>query len=173
MSGKRIWPSRKQTSGRSGKSGRRRLSAVKQAGGLLAGGGGGEIRERVQQLRKDLEMVLRLEEIRLERAVWREGKFDNAGAVAAYVQAFRNYGIDLEKLPREESVTRLKERSHIALPLAVAIDDYAESRFAAFGASDAGWLSLPASPGAWTPIRRGIDSAGCWGSAILPNVEAN
>ena len=41
------------------------LAAVKRGEGWLAGGGSDELRDHVHQLRKDLEMILRLEDIRL------------------------------------------------------------------------------------------------------------
>ena len=40
------------------------FSAAKRAEGLLIGGGSGELRERVHNIRKDLEMVVRLDELR-------------------------------------------------------------------------------------------------------------
>ncbi len=71
------------------------LSAVKQAEGLLTAGGSDELRERVHQLRKDLEMVLRLEEIPLpasqEYGKWWDWETEDR----AYRQAFADYGIDV------------------------------------------------------------------------------
>ena len=74
------------------------LSAAKRAEGLLAGGGSDELRERVHQLRKDLEMVLRLEEIRLLPNEINDNKFDYENADRAYAQAFADYGIDVAGL---------------------------------------------------------------------------
>ncbi len=91
------------------------LSAIKRSEAILASGNGGDqFIEYVGQLREDLEFILRLEGIRLERADCLGGRFNYLGAVTAYTQAFRDYGVDLEELPTDEAVRRLKERSHIA-----------------------------------------------------------
>jgi serine/threonine protein kinase/Flp pilus assembly protein TadD len=99
--------------------------AAKQAQRILAGQGNEEIRERVHQLRKDLEMVLRLEEIRLPPTVAGvEGDFDDLAAVASYAQAFREYDIDVSTLEPAQAAERIRARS-IRLELALALDHWA------------------------------------------------
>ena len=101
------------------------LSAAKRAEGLLVGVGDGELRERANQLRKDLEMVLRLDEIQLLRSELKKGQFDNEKADRAYAQAFADYGIDVMRLPVEEPAARIRARAGVAVPLIVALDDWA------------------------------------------------
>jgi eukaryotic-like serine/threonine-protein kinase len=104
------------------------LSAAKRAEGLLAGGGSDELRERVHQLRKDLDMVVRLDDIRLLSSEWKDDKFDFESADQAYAQAFADYGIDVAGLPADEAATRIRERARVAIALATALDDWAFSR---------------------------------------------
>jgi serine/threonine protein kinase/tetratricopeptide (TPR) repeat protein len=100
--------------------------AVKRAEGLLESGDSDErFHLKLQDLLKDLNMVARLEEIRLKQAQGgKEGRFDRAGAAPAYAGAFRDYGIDVETLAREEAATRIRARS-IWVQLAAALDDWA------------------------------------------------
>ena len=86
------------------------LSAAKRAEGLLAGSGSDELRERVHQLRKDLEMVLRLEDIPLLSSEMKENNFDWESADRAYAQAFADYGIDVASLPADEAAARIRAR---------------------------------------------------------------
>jgi eukaryotic-like serine/threonine-protein kinase len=97
-------------------------SAAKRAEGLLAAGGGDEVRVRVQQLRNDLDMVLRLEEIPL-LASQQFGKWwDWETADRAYRKTFADYGIDVLSLPVDEAVARIRARPGVAVPLVVALD---------------------------------------------------
>jgi tetratricopeptide (TPR) repeat protein len=101
------------------------LEAVMRAEGILAGGGDRDLRERVGALRKDLEMILRLEKIRLPRPVRRlEREQDFAQTDAAYNQAFREYGIDVESLEPGEAAERIRARA-IRVELIVALDKWA------------------------------------------------
>jgi serine/threonine protein kinase len=71
------------------------LSAALRAEGLLSGGGSQELPKRVRGLRKDLQMVLRLESARLEGArTTSEGEFDFAHEDREYGEAFRQFGMD-------------------------------------------------------------------------------
>jgi serine/threonine protein kinase/Tfp pilus assembly protein PilF len=128
LQGKRKWP--------------QALDAAKLAEGILAGGGSEQLRRRVRERREDLEMVLRLEDLRLppaDRAVQNftpQGKQD-----AAYAPAFRDFGIDLEVLEPGEAAERIRARS-ICLELAVALDDWANLRRTHRGQDDATWKKL-------------------------------
>jgi tetratricopeptide (TPR) repeat protein len=101
------------------------LSAVKRAEGFLAGGGDGVPRGHVLQLRNDLEMVLRLEEIRLRSSEIKDNKFDWETADGAYARAFADYGIDILGLPVEEAASRIRARPGVAVALIVALYDWA------------------------------------------------
>jgi serine/threonine-protein kinase len=104
------------------------LGAAKRAQGLLAGGGGDELRRRVQELRNDLEMVLRLEETRLSHAAGgAEDGFERAPTEAKIARAFREYGIDLESLEPEEAAERVRARP-IRHQLAMALDHWVKIR---------------------------------------------
>ncbi|MHB8954089.1 MAG: tetratricopeptide repeat protein [Pirellulaceae bacterium] len=117
------------------------LSAAKRAQGLLAGGGSDELREPVHQLRHDLEMVLRLEDVRLLSSYWKDDKFDDKTADRAYAQAFGDYGIDVAGLPVEDAAARIRARAGVAVALAAALDDWA---FVRSQKDEAGGLALTA-----------------------------
>src|SRR5205085_4709634 len=105
------------------------LEAVKRAEGFLAGGGSDDLSARVREMRKDLKMVLRLEEIRMprddrtpgERA---ENEQEDARVAPFYAQAFRDYGLAVETLDVAEAAERIRGRT-IRLELMVALDDWA------------------------------------------------
>jgi serine/threonine protein kinase len=87
------------------------LDAAWLAEGILAGGGGEQLRRCVRERREDLEMALRLEEIRLPAA---DGRFQSTGPRgddADYAHAFRDFGIDLELLEPAEAAERILARS--------------------------------------------------------------
>jgi serine/threonine-protein kinase len=103
------------------------LSAAKRAEALLAGGEG-KLREPVHQVRKDLEMVLRLEEIRLLSSEWKYDRFDFGSADQAYAQAFADYGIDVAGISADEAAARIRQRTRVATALVAALDDWALSQ---------------------------------------------
>jgi serine/threonine protein kinase/Tfp pilus assembly protein PilF len=113
------------------------LDSAKLAEGILAGGGSDQLRQRVRERRDDLEMVLRLENIRvppLERSIQ---NFHPTGKdEAAYARAFRDFGIDVEVLEPGEAAERIRKRSNW-LELAVALDNWAECRRRKRGNHDA------------------------------------
>jgi hypothetical protein len=83
-----------------------------------------EMARRVQERQADLEMLDRLENIRLQQAACKENKFDFAGADPAYELAFQDYGIDVLKLAPEEAGKRMNAK-RIRVELAVALQDWA------------------------------------------------
>jgi serine/threonine protein kinase/tetratricopeptide (TPR) repeat protein len=106
--------------------------------------------ERVHQQLRELEFIDRLERIRMERATHAEGLFDIAGADRDFARAFREFGVDVDELPVETSIDRLKARPALAIVLAVALDDWARAR-RQVPQEDAGrWKQLVA-------VARGID----------------
>jgi hypothetical protein len=120
------------------------LSAAKRAEGLLAGGGSDELRQRVQELRKDLEMVLRLEEIRSQMGGrLKDDKFDYAVSDQEYAAAFQEYGVDVLRLAVEDAAQRLRART-IVLELAAALDDWTLVRANAPATSGPSWQHLGA-----------------------------
>jgi serine/threonine protein kinase/uncharacterized protein HemY len=100
------------------------LSAVKRAEGILAVGADPQLDRRVQALRRDLEMVIKLEDIRLQSSAGRRGDYDFAGRGPAYDAAFREYGIDVALLEPMEAGERIR-RTSIPDELVAALDDWA------------------------------------------------
>jgi tetratricopeptide (TPR) repeat protein len=127
------------------------LAAARRAEAAVAGGEADrETSQRVRQRLKDLEFIDRLEQIRMQRAISVEGKFDYAGADRDYARAFREYGVDAVELPVEASIGRLKAHPLFAIPLAAALDDWVDARRRVSETDAAGWKRLVA-------VARGID----------------
>jgi superkiller protein 3 len=121
------------------------LAAANRADAVLAVGEARHaMHENVRQAVKELETVRRLEQIWMERAALRDGDFDHAATVDAYARAFREFGVHVETLPTDAALTRLGAHRRIALPLAAALDQWAEARLNVFGRDDSGARSLVA-----------------------------
>jgi serine/threonine protein kinase/Flp pilus assembly protein TadD len=146
------------------------LAAARRAEGLLAGGDVNEaLRQGVQARRADLELLGRLENVRLERwTAVRDGHYDDEGADALYGQTLRAAGLDVEALPAEEAAERLR-RSTVAAELAMELDVWAWNRKVHRGPEDPSWKHLLrvarlADPDAWrTRLRRALEG-GDWRS---------
>jgi tetratricopeptide (TPR) repeat protein len=105
------------------------LSAAKRAEAVMAGGGGNDpLRRRARQLRDDLEMVVRLEEIPLLGSELKDNNWDHERVDRAYAKAFADYGIDVARSPAEEAAARIRARAGIASVLLTAFDDWAFAR---------------------------------------------
>ncbi len=105
---------------------------------------------RVHQQLRELEFIDRLERIRMERATQVEGVFDLVAADRDYARAFREYGVDVDELPVETSIDRLKARPQRAVVLAVALDDWVRARRRVKREDVGRWKRLVA-------VARGID----------------
>jgi serine/threonine protein kinase/tetratricopeptide (TPR) repeat protein len=104
------------------------LSAARRAQGLLAGVAfGGELRQQVDDLCKDLEMAERLEKARLQRAALKKYNLDFQAEHDAFSQAFSWYGLEVAKLSKEQIVERLQGCS-IRPQIGIALDEWAEAR---------------------------------------------
>ncbi len=104
------------------------LEGAKRAQGLLAEDSREELRQRVQEVLKDLKMVLAVEELRLPRAVGgAEGAIDHSATDATYAKEFRDYGIDVESLESADAAERIRGQT-IRLELTVALDHWASIR---------------------------------------------
>jgi tetratricopeptide (TPR) repeat protein len=101
-------------------------AAVKQAEGLLASGADPQDSAgRVEQWRSDLDRVVRLQEIRLERAlVTSDEDEDLPRGQDAYRAEFRPYGLD-NNSPDMEAAAALVRASLIKDDLVAALDDWA------------------------------------------------
>ena len=100
------------------------LSSVRRAQGILAGGGSPRLEQHIAQRRTDLELVARLEEIRLELAVDKGEAFDFGDPSAAYSAALRDYGLPVTDLAIDEAARRVAS-SPIRPFLLAALDDWA------------------------------------------------
>jgi tetratricopeptide (TPR) repeat protein/tRNA A-37 threonylcarbamoyl transferase component Bud32 len=67
--------------------------ALNGAESRLEKGGPKDLRARLEQARSDLDLVARLDAIRLKRAIWTKDGFDRAGADQSYEDAFREAGM--------------------------------------------------------------------------------
>jgi serine/threonine protein kinase/Flp pilus assembly protein TadD len=131
------------------------LGAVRRAEVLLASGRSGQDRLRpVHRRRADLEMILRLEEIRLEIAgEVKDDRFNLALGDEHYAQAFRSYGIDIDALDAAEVARRLPAGADRD-PIVAALDDWARMRRRSRKAEDEGWkrplaAARAADPNPW------------------------
>jgi serine/threonine-protein kinase len=114
--------------------------ALKEASGRMAGGGFDALRERADALRRELEFVARLEEIRLKRSAF-SGYMIASGwkdAEAAYAEAFRNHQLDPGRLGAAEAGDRIWA-STVRERIAAALDDWAVAKRAA-QAEGLGWV---------------------------------
>jgi serine/threonine protein kinase/Flp pilus assembly protein TadD len=106
------------------------MAAVKRGEDWLSGGSGSEqLRQLLRQWRTDLELVARLETIRLDHAVERDEEFDHQDTDAAYQKAFANYGLDLANLVQSEAVRRI-QASAIRNRLLAALDHWSMAKSA-------------------------------------------
>ena len=94
------------------RSGPKRWTLARRADAVLAGGEGDRAsRARARQTVADLEMVARLEEVRLqgsELSVEPGGRLATRETARRYQEAFRDYGVDVEALPAAEAAARLR-----------------------------------------------------------------
>jgi tetratricopeptide (TPR) repeat protein len=99
------------------------MSAVKRASGILEGfGADKDLLRQVKALGKDIEMEQKLLEADLRGTAFRDGvSFDKDAANEAFADAFRWYGLDVERLEPEEAARRIRSRS-IAVQLVAALD---------------------------------------------------
>jgi serine/threonine protein kinase/Tfp pilus assembly protein PilF len=87
-----------------------------------------ELRGRVQQLRRDQQMMVDLEEARLQSAICNShGSWDWPGAEQRYARAFAGYGLDVPALRAQEAAQRVRA-SRIGPRLTAALDDWAFAR---------------------------------------------
>jgi tetratricopeptide (TPR) repeat protein len=99
------------------------LQTLERASGRLATGSLPHLRERVEQRRKNVTMVARLEDARLLQysAGTGEGEFDFQAADEAYAAAFVSFDLDPASLDPEEAAERIRKspiRKHLVAALA-------------------------------------------------------
>jgi serine/threonine protein kinase/Tfp pilus assembly protein PilF len=101
-------------------------AAVDNAESLLAASEASlDIQARVRQWQSDVQMVRRLDAVRMEKDVskrWNQ-KDSYANATRLYAQAFAEYGLELETLRSSAAVARIK-RSPIRERIIAALDEW-------------------------------------------------
>jgi tetratricopeptide (TPR) repeat protein/tRNA A-37 threonylcarbamoyl transferase component Bud32 len=104
------------------------LAAARRAEALLAGGGGdAALSRQVMEALADLNLIERLEEIRLEQA--RVDSNRPQWADRAYTAAFREIGFEPDTMSADEAAKSLLARKQVAPALAVALDEWAIWRY--------------------------------------------
>ena len=103
------------------------ISAVKRAESLLAGQRDSDPHDLVRNWRKDLDMVARLEQIRLETSETKHDEIDHDAADMRFAEAFHDYGVDVDKLGPDVAGQRLSHRP-VSRELAAGLDDWADHR---------------------------------------------
>jgi serine/threonine-protein kinase len=146
------------------------LAAAKSAEAAVAGGEAGDaLMQRVSDVRHGLAFVTRLDRIREDRGNVRvKGRFPYSGAARDYALAFRDYGVDVDALPADEAVARLRRNPALAVPVAAALDDWA----GILGDAPPRWKRVVA-------VARGLDPdplrdqlRAAWVRPLTPDVQA-
>jgi serine/threonine protein kinase/tetratricopeptide (TPR) repeat protein len=118
------------------------LATARRAEAVLSGGDAdAATSQRVQKRLKDLEFIDRLEQIRLD---------GGAEADRAYTQAFRDYGVNIKEASADESISHLKARAGLTVPVAAALDRWVLLLLLEPAMDSASWERLVA-------VARGID----------------
>ena len=105
------------------------LAAAQRADALADGQETAEsLRTIVRNRRHDLEMVLRLEEIRMKMAGVKDEGFNLNLGDRLFAEAFRTYGIDVESLEPEE-VARQLPVGPVRVEFVAALDNWAVARW--------------------------------------------
>jgi serine/threonine protein kinase/Tfp pilus assembly protein PilF len=142
------------------------LAAVERADQLLAAAGRAERPPRLLELRKELSMALRLEEIyrqpqpnletgeavvqdaagtrrgpRRQHSAEEDDLFWNRKLDTLFAEAFREFGIDIDAVTPAEAAAAVQRR-HIRAGLVKALDGWAPWRRAGRGENDPGWKKL-------------------------------
>jgi Tfp pilus assembly protein PilF/tRNA A-37 threonylcarbamoyl transferase component Bud32 len=101
-------------------------AVLDQAENRLGEGGPEDLRRRLEQARRDLDLVARLDAIRLKRATVVEGMFDFAGADRGYAAAFQEAGLGAVGEDPGEVAARVRAAA-VREELVAALDDWAAS----------------------------------------------
>jgi tetratricopeptide (TPR) repeat protein/tRNA A-37 threonylcarbamoyl transferase component Bud32 len=99
-------------------------AVLEQAENQLGEGGPEELRRKVERARGDLDLVARLDGIRLKRSSLVEGRIDYAAADRGYAAAFREAGLGTVGEDTERVAARLRA-SAVREKLLAALDDWA------------------------------------------------
>jgi serine/threonine protein kinase/Flp pilus assembly protein TadD len=118
------------------------LLAARRALALLAANPFEEtLHQTVRTRVAELELVEKLENVRLEQSGIKDGGFDRELADSLFGTAFRDFGLDVEALRPEEAGGRIR-RTTVATELASALDYWAWIRRRLKGPDDVSWKKL-------------------------------
>jgi tetratricopeptide (TPR) repeat protein len=148
-------------------------AALERAEAALGGGEGeGALRERLSAERRDLAFVARLDRVQQDAAFTSEGNRDFRRTDEEYARVFREYGVDVERLPAQAVIAALAERPALAVPVASALDWWGFAQ-RGLGESEQRCRALVA-------LARGIDPSqqrnrlrARWDSRITPETQAD
>jgi tetratricopeptide (TPR) repeat protein/tRNA A-37 threonylcarbamoyl transferase component Bud32 len=99
-------------------------SILAQARLRLGDGGPGDLRARLDHAEAALNLVARLDDIRLKRVTWREGHFDREGADRGYEKAFRDAGMGEVGSDTEAAAAWVRDTG-VGPAVVGALDDWA------------------------------------------------
>jgi serine/threonine-protein kinase len=99
-------------------------AVLERTGQRLGADGPEDFRQQLEQASADLDLVDRLEGIRLKRSMWVEGKWDTRTAEQDYASVFRATGLGQEGDEPATVAARLRA-SAVAGKLVAALDDWA------------------------------------------------
>jgi serine/threonine-protein kinase len=99
-------------------------AALERAETRLAGGGPGDLRRRLGQARRDLDLVVQLDSIRLKRVTRGELAFYKARANREYAEAFQQAGLRTDHDPPAGVAARI-DASAVRGALLAAVHDWA------------------------------------------------
>ena len=106
------------------------LAAALRAEAVVAGGeADAATAERVRDHLRGLEFIDRLERARMAAAIYVSSERGFARADREYARAFRDYGVDVDELPVETAIDRLKARPALVIAIAAALDFWASVRW--------------------------------------------
>jgi len=106
---------------------REAFDAAKRAEALATTGGSDEeLHQRVREVLGDMQMLANLEDVRA-RSTANESGYDLKEEDSGNAQAFREYGMDIDSLDRDEAAKRIRARS-IRYELSVFLDSWSHVR---------------------------------------------
>jgi serine/threonine-protein kinase len=133
-------------------------AVLDQAESHLAERGGSNLHERLEQARRELDLVVQLDSIRLKRATIVEGKFDTAGADQSYEETLGEAGLGAVGGDAESAAAWVRHAG-VREALVAALDDWASC---AGTRSRRAWLLEVARRADTDPWRNKVRDAAVW-----------
>jgi tetratricopeptide (TPR) repeat protein len=138
------------------------LSAARRATGVVAGGEAAPaLRREVEARVADLELLVRLQDVRLEMTAIKSGHFDEAMGDRRYGEVFREGNLDINALSVDVAGERIRGTT-VAVELAAMLDDWAVAHLVAWPRDYTRWkhlthVAIAADPDDWrTRLREAL-----------------